>query len=228
MRRTPKPILAAIASGALLLTACGGDTAPEPPASTTAARAETGSTGQEPSAETPTEPAERVPDAYRGTVIDVVAADTFRVQVTEELFGPASDREAVEVEPWTTVVKTPVYDAPARGECGFEEARGFLITDLFGQEGPDFDATAEQRVRVTLDRSAGYFAELPEADADGNELYGVSYQRGGRTLMEVLNQGYGTAGEMLSADAPGTAVYQEAQDTAERAGKGLWGSCFGQ
>lgn len=174
------------------------------------------------------EPAERVPDAYRGTVIDVVAADTFRVQVTEELFGPASDREAVEVEPWTTVVKTPVYDAPARGECGFEEARGFLITDLFGQEGPDFDATAEQRVRVTLDRNSdGYFAELPEADADGNELYGVSYQRGGRTLMEVLNQGYGTAGELLP-DAPGTAVYQEAQDRAERAGKGLWGSCFGQ
>lgn len=228
MRRTPKPILAAIASGALLLTACGGDTAPEPPASTTAARAETGSTGQEPSAETPTEPAERVPDAYRGTVIDVVAGDTFRIQVTEEHYGPAADREEVEVEPYTITVKAPGYDAPARGECGFEQARDFLITDLFGQEGPDFDATAEQRVRVTIDRRADHFEQVPQVDEEGNELYDVSYQRGGRTLVEMVNQGYATAGGLLPDGSAAATTYQEAQDTAERAGKGLWGSCFGQ
>lgn len=213
---------AAIAS--VLLAGCTGS-GNGPDAARTPATAEPTATTQQ-----------VTPDYWNARVIDVLSGDTLRVQLTEGYVyktNPGNTRGedyTFPAEPKTLTVKDATYDAPVKGECGFEESRVNLIQRGFLVQSdvtPDWAPSEEDRLFVSLQRSGEEFDSIPQVDDQGRELYYLNSLP--LSLAQVqLQDGYGRVSTLLpqgSLHAARTNTEQDGKDAAEN-GKNLWATCW--
>lgn len=210
-RTTPKIILAAFASVALL-AGCSGPAAPKAP--TNAPQASV------PAAQTTPDQA---PAHWEARVIDVIAGDKLRVQVTNEVYLNKGEKTRVESDLGTIVVKDPVYDAPAVGECGHEAAAAHLTRSIF----KNWPGTDENPVMVTLDRQR-LDETLPATDADGAHLLRINYDNSPYSYM--LSNGYAKVGHLLGSDSPLLGEMAAAEQRGKNHGNPLpdtlWVTCW--
>lgn len=220
--RTASALIGCVAA-ATTLTACGGGE----PSSPSVAPVESGH-------EIPEQefPYDEPPSYYDAQVIDVLSGDTMRVQLVEAVFRPSvtgtGENERYPVDPETITVKDAHYDAPAAGECGFEESRNHLITKVFGQPGPDWSNEEGNTRIVALQRDYLDDLNLPLADADGNQLYEIGYRNNASEspYQTMLGQGYARTAELLPA---GSTIHDRVSSTEQRGQEndiGLWSTCW--
>lgn len=205
-RRLPGAIAAAVLT-ALMLVGCGPANDPQ--------------NGSPTSTETQT--IKRTPDHWEARVIDVIAGDKLRVQVTNEVYLDKGEKTRVESDLGTIVVKDPVYDAPAVGECGHEAAVKHLTQSIF----KNWPRTDENPVMVTLDRQR-LDETLPAADADGAHLLRINYNNSPYSYM--LSDGYAKVGHLLGPDSPllgeMAAAEQRGQNHGNPLPDTLWATCW--
>lgn len=181
-----------------------------------------------PSSSTPGYPDE--PSHYEARVIDVLAGDELRVQLTgavyEPSISPTGKREVLPVDPKTLVVNDASYDSPEAGECGFEEAKEFLITDVFRQPGPGWVLDEDAPITVSLRRDTLDKIGVPATDADGVEQYLIGVWPESPSS-RMLQNGYGRVGELIPTDSNLYGTLSGNQDSAQRndGGRGLWSLC---
>lgn len=89
------------------------------------------------------------------------------------------------------VVKDPSFDAPAPGECGFEESRSYLVTKVFGQQGHEWVLEEDSNVTVELSRET--IETLPETEGEV-KLYLINYRNSLASVM--LQGGYARVGKI--------------------------------
>ncbi|MGW9827889.1 endonuclease YncB(thermonuclease family) [Brevibacterium pityocampae] len=175
------------------------------------------------------------PSFYTARVIDVLSGDTLRVQMKTGVYHPSEsatgEREEVEVPSETIVVKDPSFDAPAPGECGFEESRSYLVTGVLGQQGPEWVLEEDSSVTVELHRDTieTLPETLPEAESEV-KLYSINYRNNPASVM--LQRGYAQVGELVPAEEGTNTRYSQLnawQDAGKRtAERNLWGSCWSE
>lgn len=168
------------------------------------------------------------PSRYRAQVIDVLSGDTLRVQLVEAHYSPSvspsGQREVVELDPLTIVVKDATFDAPAAGECGFEQAREHLITKVFHQNGPDWvNDEADGAYLVGLSRDFLDDADLPRTDTEGRQLYKAGYRHS--LASDMLNSGHARIGSMIPTGSTVWERLMSSQSGAMEYDKGLWETC---
>lgn len=228
MSHRPTILTASVLLSLLALTGCSGGSAPSAGPEPTVSSAETTST-----AETA---ATAEPDLYTARVIDVLSGDTLRVQMKTAVYrdgvSGSGKRESVEVPSETIVVKDPSFDAPAPGECGFEESRSYLVTRVFFQKGPEWVLEEDSNVTVELSRET--IETLPEAlpETEGEvKLYLINYQFSPDSVM--LKGGYARVGKISPPNEGVTTRYAELkawEDAGKRAAAegNLWSSCWSE
>lgn len=229
MSHRPTILTASVLLSLLALTGCSGGSAPSAGSEPTVSSAEATSTTS------PSTTAE--PSFYTARVIDVLSGDTLRVQMRTGVYHPSEsatgEREEVEVPSETIVVKDPSFDAPAPGECGFEESRSHLITKVFFQKGPEWVLEEDSEVIVSLSRET--IEDLPEA-VPGTEgevkLYLINYRQGSPDS-RMLQRGYARVGKLTPINDEVTnryAMLNAWQDQGKRAAAegNLWGSCWSE
>lgn len=170
---------------------------------------------------TETQTIKRTPDHWEARVIDVIAGDKIRVQVTNEVYLDKGEKTRVESDLGTIVVKDPVYDAPAVGECGHEAAAAHLTRSIF----KNWPGTDENPVMVTLDRQR-LDETLPATDADGAHLLRINYDNSPYSYM--LGNGYAKVGHLLGSDSPllGEMAAAEQRGKGAEASDTLWKTCW--
>lgn len=163
-----------------------------------------------PSASQSAEPTVYTTHAVR--VDEVLSGDTLRVTITGDSVGGKTVKRA-ESDYEGLVIRVAGIDAPDAGECGFDEATARMGTyvPLNGSDSWRIDAVDD-----------GTGANL--ADEDEHlvfDVYGFTVPARG-----MLASGYARAWTPAGQKAD----YDDAQDelAAQKAGKGLWASCFAE
>lgn len=223
MSHRPTILTASVLLSLLALTGCSGGSAPSAGSEPTVSSAETTSTTS------PSTTAE--PSFYTARVIDVLSGDTLRVQMKTGVYHPSESatgkREEVEVPSETIIVKDPSFDAPATGECGFEESRSYLVTGVLGQNGPEWVLEEDSSVIVELHRDT--IETLPETEGEA-ELYSINYRNNPASVM--LRNGYAQVGELVPVEEGANTRYAMLnawQDAGKRTAEdNLWGSCWSE
>lgn len=216
-KKTPRlSALAAVAVSSMLLAGCTGS--------------------QADGAHGPVSPGHQIPETpdypehashYRAQVIDVLSGDTLRVQLVEATYAasisPSGQSETIEIDPQTIVVKDVTYDAPAVGECGFEQARDHLITQVFNRDGPDWvNDEADGAYHVGLYRG-DVLDDLPRTDGQGRHLYEAGYRQ--NLASDMLDSGHARIGSMIPTGSTVWEMLMSSQSVAMEYDKGLWETC---
>lgn len=219
-RRAPLTIVVAAAAATALLVGCSGPANSTVPGSGPVAPAETGY--EIPETGTTSTP-EREPNHYEARVIDVLAGDKLRVQVTDAVYLSKGERTLIPSDLGTIVVKDPTYDAPASGECGYEESRDHLITGAFLQDLPWNPDT--NKVMITIGgRDRLDEAGIPATDGDTHlMMFNHQWESPGSYM---LGNGYARVGELLNSDYFLYGTLQEGQRRGSE--RGLWQTCWGE
>ena len=204
--RTRLAMAGSIAALALALTGCSGGgtvTVETTPAETT-----------------PVEAPAAKPDAYKGRILDIISADTLRVQIHTDVYG-GTEQDAA--DPRTVVVHDPRIDAPDNGECGFEESRDYMIRENIGTvwpksaQMPDEPWTPEEDFTVTLENADLLEAGYPETEGKA-ELFEVSYRGdyGSNGWTNSIDKGYARLAEDLPEEYRWYDILIDAQERAEK------------
>lgn len=141
----------------------------------------------------------------------------------------SGEREEVELEGETITVKDPTFDAPAEGECGFEESRSHMHTEVLNPLKPGWVPGEDSKVIIELNRTS--IEDLPAADGEV-QFYRFNNRWSPATTM--LREGYAQVGELVPVETEGNTLYtglagwEKQAREAVNEDDNLWDTCWAE